>query len=243
LRRRTKRRSRVGWFRRWRGSLRAGKKKRLTRPARRIPRRHVALVMLLFLIAVFVYSYYRFDRTILPLVLEAAELELQTEMNNVINAVIHDITREKGITANDFFTRQHDPITGGPVLSINTVLVNDMCNEAAKRISDRLNNLEPRVVSVPIGMAFNLDTLSQAGPRFNFTMAPIGNALVTYDSRLTAKGINQVHFAVWMTVEAVVRIINPVHSFEVEVSRHVSLVDTVISGIVPETYLNLDIPR
>jgi len=199
--------------------------------------------MVLFLVAAFAYSYYRFDRKILPIVLNAAELKLQTDINNVINEVIHEIIRENRISASDFYTRSENAVTGNPVLSVNTVLVNNLCNEAAKRISDRLSNLDPEVVSVPLGMAFGLDTLSQVGPPFTFRMAPIGNALVHYDSSFVSVGINQVHFSVWLNVEAVVRIINPVHSFEVELARHVSLVDTVISGEVPDTYLNLDLPR
>jgi hypothetical protein len=40
-----------------------------------------------------------------------------------------------------------------------------------------------------------------------------------------------------------VRIINPVHSSEIIVMRNVSLVDTVISGVVPETFVNMDVPN
>jgi sporulation protein YunB len=229
----------------WRSSRYVNKPRHPRRPGqnRRIPRRYIALVMVIFFVAAFAYGYYRFDRTILPLVLEAAELKLQTDMNNVIFEVIQEIIRENRISASDFYTQRYDATAGNPVLSVNTILVNNLCNEAALRISERLNNLDPEIVSVPMGMAFKLDTLSQVGPRFNFVMAPIGNALVSYDSRFSSVGINQVHFSVSLTVEAVVRIINPVHSFVVEVNRHVSLVDTIISGVVPETYLNLDIPR
>ncbi|MCL1877707.1 MAG: sporulation protein YunB [Defluviitaleaceae bacterium] len=41
-------------------------------------------------------------------------------------------------------------------------------------------------------------------------------------------------------MESVVRIINPVQSSEIHVTRQVSLVDTIISGGVPETFLHLD---
>jgi len=91
-------------------------------------------------------------------------------------------------------------------------------------------------------MALGLDTLAQFGPHFSFSLAPIGNALVDYESSFTAVGINQTHFAVWLTVESTVRIINPVQSSEIIVNRTVSLVDTIISGEVPETYLNMDTP-
>jgi len=194
--------------------------------------------MLSLVVIVFVHSFYRFDRRVLPMVLEAAELRIQTEINNVINTVIQEIIREGNITAADFVVVDSD----SGVLSVNTVLVNDICNTAAQRISERLNNMEPEVAVVPMGMAFGLDILAQTGPRFSFTLAPIGNALVNYESSFTAVGINQIHFAVWLTVESVVRIINPVHSSEIFVVRNISLVDTVISGTVPETYLNMDLP-
>jgi sporulation protein YunB len=208
-----------------------------------VPRKYLFIFMLAVVIAAFTYSFYRFDRTIIPLVLDAAELTLQTDINNVINAVITDIIRDNHITATDFYSTQQNQGAGAPVLTVNTVLVNGICNLAAKLISERLNTLEPEVVRVPIGMAFHFDTLAQVGPRFSFTMAPIGNALVDFDSRFSAVGINQVHFSLWLDVEATIRIINPVHSFEVEVSRRILLVDTIISGVVPDTYLNLDLLR
>jgi len=208
----------------------------------RIPKRYVALVMILIAISAFIYSYYRFDRLILPLVLEAAEIQLQTEINIVINQVVQEIIFERNLTASDLIVQHAMVGESGPVLSVNTVLVNEICNAVATRISERLNNMEPETVAVPMGMAFGLDTLAQVGPRFNFRLAPIGNALVDYESRFVAVGINQTHFSVWLTVESEVRIINPVHSSVVEVTRHISLVDTIMSGVVPDTYLSVDTP-
>jgi len=238
------------WWRRGGGrassSKRVGEKpaqKNLRSEGFRVPRKFVVFVVLVLLLVFFVRGFYRFDRQILPLVLEAEELRLQTEINNVINAVVHEIIVENRITANDFIMPGQITADAKPVLSINTVLVNEICNAVAQAISERLNNMEPEIISVPIGMALGLDTLAQAGPRFTFTMAPIGNALVNYDTSFTAVGINQTHFSVWLTVEAVVRIINPVQPLEILVTRYVSLVDTIISGIVPGTYLNMDAPN
>jgi len=198
--------------------------------------------MMAALFVVFVYNFYRFDRLILPLVLEAAELELQMEINNVINQVVQEIIVQHNVSASDFIVLSSMG-DGNAVLSVNTVLVNDICNAAAQRISYLLNNMEPKVASVPMGMAFGMDTLAQVGPRFNFRLAPIGNALVDYETSFVAVGINQTHFSVWLTVESVVRIINPVHSTEIVVVRHVSLVDTVIGGTVPDTFLSMETPN
>ncbi|MCL2048155.1 MAG: sporulation protein YunB [Defluviitaleaceae bacterium] len=204
----------------------------------KIPKKYAAFLLVFIFILSSGYSFYRFDRRILPLVLEAAELRIQTEINNVINAVVLDIITRNHVSAADFILLNE--IEAAPSLSVNTVLVNEICNAAAQAISERLNNLEPEIASVPLGMVLGLDTLAQLGPRFTFSLAPIGNALVNYESSFTAVGINQVHFSVWLKVESVVRIINPVQSSQIHVTRHVSLVDTVISGTVPDTYLNLE---
>ncbi|MCL2457222.1 MAG: hypothetical protein FWD19_06715, partial [Defluviitaleaceae bacterium] len=143
-----------------------------------------SVIIILFLFSS-VAGFYRFDRRIMPRVLEAAELRIQTEINNVINSVVHDIIVKNKISASDFILQNEN-------LSVNTILVNEICNAAAQAISARLNNLEPEVASVPIGMILGLDTLSQIGPRFSFSMAPIGNALVNYESSFSAVGINQV---------------------------------------------------
>jgi len=197
--------------------------------------------MILATIAALAYSYYRFDRLIIPLALQAAELRIQTDINLVINNAIQEIIDSRNLTAADFIV-QHSTDNIGLALSVNTLLVNDICNAAAMLISDRLNNMEPITISVPMGMAFELDTLANVGPRFNFQLAPIGNAIVDFGSRFSAVGINQTHFSVCLTVESEVRIINPVHSDTIFMSRHVSLVDAIFAGEVPETYLSVEAP-
>ena len=168
-------------------------------------------------------------------------MRIQAEINNVINYVVHEIIIQNQVTAEDFILRNFTA-DEKPVFSVNTVLVNEICNAAAMAISARLNNMEPEIVSVPVGMILGLDTMAQTGPRFSFKLAPIGNALVNYETSFTAVGINQTHFSVWLTVDSVVRIINPVQSAEIVVTRNVSLVDTIITGGVPDMYLNMDNP-
>ena len=104
-----------------------------------------SVILILFFVSS-VLGFYRFDRKILPLVLEAAELRIQTEINNVINSVVHEIIVKNKISASDFILQNEN-------LSVNTILVNEICNAAAQGISARLNNLEPEVASVPIGIS------------------------------------------------------------------------------------------
>lgn len=232
-------RMRRGWGIRWHIRRRAGKRG----PVKTHKKTTRLLLMGLFILITILamsYAYYRFDRRILPLVLASTDMKLKTTINNAIHTEVQAIILDRAAKAVDFYIQTPEPNGNGNVLAVNTVLVNDICNAAALAISERLSNMEPEPVSVPVGMALGLDTLASIGPRFTFTLSPTGNALVNYESRFEAVGINQVHFEVWLTVVSTIRIINPVQSSTVTVTREVSLVDTVISGLVPETYLNMD---
>jgi sporulation protein YunB len=198
-----------------------------------LQRKHVFWVLCMAVAVLFAWSYYRFDRRILPLVLEAEQLNMQTEINSVINTVVHEIIVANRITAADLIIQDADH-----AVTVNTVLVNEIANAVAMAMSHYLANMPPTRVRVPMGMGMGLDTLAQWGPRFSFNLAPVGNALVDYDSSFTAVGINQVHFSVWLNIDAVVRIINPHYGSEIHVARQISLVDTVISGVVPDMYLH-----
>jgi sporulation protein YunB len=202
---------------------------------RRARTKWLLLLSFTLLLAGFAYAYYRFDRRVMPLALSLAEVNAKTEINSIIHSEIQAIINERAMTARDFYMTGDDH-----TVTVNTVLVNEICNDVAARVSEKLSQLNPQPVSVPLGMAFGLDTLAYFGPRFSFNLSPVGNALVDYKSRFESVGINQVHFEVWLTVESTIRIINPVQSASITVSRDVSLVDTMVSGAVPDTYLNMN---
>jgi sporulation protein YunB len=214
--------------------------KPLFKPKRRAtgrkPGRKWLLLFIFFSLALGLgYAYYRFDRQVVPLALSMAEVNAKTEINGIIHSQIQAIIQERSLGAQDFYMTGDDH-----TVTVNTVLVNEICNAVAAGVSDKLSQLNPQPVSVPLGMALGLDTLAYFGPRISFNLSPVGNALADYESRFESVGINQVHFEVWLTVESTVRIINPVQSASVTVSRDVALVDTMVSGAVPDTYLNVN---
>jgi sporulation protein YunB len=206
------------------------------RPPGRKPGRKWLLLFIITLLAVGLgFAYYSFDRRVVPLALSMAEVNAKTEINGIIHQEIQGIIQERKLAAQDFYMTGDDH-----TVTVNTVLVNEICNAVAARVSDKLSQLDPQPVSVPLGMALGLDTLAYFGPRISFNLSPVGNALADYESRFESVGINQVHFEVWLTVESTVRIINPVQSSSITVSRDVALVDTMVSGAVPDTYLNMN---
>ena len=69
---------------------------------------------------------------------------------------------------------------------------------------------------------------------------PSKEALVNYNTEFNSVGINQSNFKIWIDINTTVRIINPLQKKEIEFNRKVMIVDTVINGVVPENYMNIN---
>lgn len=56
---------------------------------------------------------------------------------------------------------------------------------------------------------------------------------------LCSAGINQTNYKIWLTVNITVSLANPIYSKNVNMTRKIMLVDTVIKGEVPSSYLGV----
>ena len=200
------------------------------------------LIFLMFtvLIALATFTVFRIDKKILPAALAASDMQIKTKINVAINDSIEKIIVEKQLSDIDFFNKTTD--SDGKILSIsvNTVLVNQICNLSAIEISERLTGLEKEKIKLPYGSLLGIGVLANIGPSYTVSLMPMGNALVEYHSKFESTGINQLNFQVWLSVKSTVQVINPLQNSEIVINREIPLVNTVITGEVPSTYFNFD---
>jgi len=163
-------------------------------------------------------------------------MSIKTKMNDTIYRSVNNIIKERNLSAADFYTKND----AGDSLSVNTVLVSDLCNTAALDISNTLDSMGEQRISIPIGSVLSIKALANSGPAYTVSLLPAGNAEVNYESKFVAMGINQINFQVWLHVTSTVRIVNPIQSNVIEVDRDVPLVNTIISGDVPNSYFNVN---
>ncbi|MCL2352777.1 MAG: sporulation protein YunB [Firmicutes bacterium] len=209
------------------------------RPRRKRKKRYGLrfLMILAFTILIAAFLFRQLDRKILPPALAAANMKVKTQMNIAINNAMQKIIEEKNATAEDFFTKVQDATGKVSSISVNTVLVNEVCNSAAVAISQELSTLSGDKVSIPFGALLGIGAFANTGPNYRFTVLPVGEATVDYVSQIDTAGINQTMFQVFITVDAAVQIVNPLQYGQVSISRKIPLVNAVISNDVPGTYL------
>ncbi len=200
-------------------------------------RKKVPFILLLpvFLVLVCVIAMIQFDRKILPQALAISHLQAKSKANSVIDNSINETLENMEIKSSDFFIGNE---TGNiDSFSADTILINRFCTNVSQNIGKNLEALSDEMIEIPLGAVSGVYMFANLGPKISFTLMPMGESVVDYETSFTAVGINQTNFKIWINVNMGVQIVNPLIEEKVTLSRKLMLVDTVINGQVPESYL------
>ena len=123
------------------------------------------------------------------------------------------------------------------------IAANICLTEAKERssayITEKLVNMENNEVKIPYGAASGIAMFANSGPEISFRIKPVGGTDVDYKTEFMSAGINQTNYKIWLTVNITVSLANPIYSKNVNMTRKIMLVDTVIKGEVPSSYLGV----
>lgn len=188
------------------------------------------LLIIFFVISV---AYIHF---VMPISVKICQKYAITSINNIIQNSLY--SSSKNIKSEDFILRS-DNNGRLEYLSVNSMIVNNICAETASTVSQNLNNLTTSKIRLPLGVFTGLPILSHFGPSTTIRLQPIGDAAADYETSMTQAGVNQVNFQVWINVHTTVSIVNPLWSKDLEITRKLTLVNTVFNGEIPKTYIKV----
>lgn len=188
------------------------------------------LLIIFFVISV---AYIHF---FMPISVKICQKYAITSINNIIQNSLY--SSSKNIKSEDFILRS-DNNGRLEYLSVNSMIVNNICAETASTVSQNLNNLTTSKIRLPLGVFTGLPILSHFGPSTTIRLQPIGDATANYETSMTQAGVNQVNFQVWINVHTTVSIVNPLWSKDLEITRKLTLVNTVFNGEIPKTYIKV----
>lgn len=192
-------------------------------------------ITFLLLIIFFVISI-AYIRFVMPISVKICQKYAITSINNIIQNSMYSAS--KNIKSEDFILRS-DNNDRLEYLSVNSIIVNNICAETASTVSQNLNNLTTSKIRLPLGVFTGLPILSHFGPSTTIRLQPIGDATADYETSMTQAGVNQVNFQVWINVHTTVSIVNPLWSKDLEITRKLTLVNTVFNGEIPKTYIKV----
>ena len=220
------------------------KRKRLStkKPVRKKRSKGKIAFFILFSAAIITLSFFLglVDKRLLPAVIKIEEHKIQALLNQAIDKSVKASVSGRSLISSDFFAKAEDSSGKIVSLSVNTLLINEICADLSESVDIILASYGMDTVEVPAGALLGVDWLANFGPVYKVKVMPVGSAHVEYDSSFESAGINQINFNVWLTISTRMQVVNPLQTREITVTRAIPLVNTVFAGEIPAMYFNPD---
>ncbi len=201
------------------------------RKKRRLP--YVAAVIALFIIGALVYLRV----VVAPVVKSVSEEEIKALTTTAVNrAVIEALEEIPDYT--EVVSFHYDVNQKVNLLQVNSLIVNEIVQNSTLKAQEKLGAFGMRGVSIPMGSLTGFMSLSGKGPSVNIKTVPIGSIDTNLFSEFTEAGINQTRHRVFLRLDASVSVVLPGANNVVNTLTEVVIVESVIVGEIPETYLN-----
>lgn len=126
------------------------------------------------------------------------------------------------------------------ILKTDIVTLNQIVSDIALEIQNELNKIENQNVEIPMGALLGSQYFAATGPRMKIKIIPAGNIITDIKTEFKAAGINQTVYRIYLNIDCNVSILTSYKTINKTITNQILLVETVIVGGVPETYLQLE---
>jgi sporulation protein YunB len=176
------------------------------------------------------------DVRLRPVVREMAVARSRSIATRVISEAIHKTVTDNNISYDDLIS--FEKTNEGMISAVKTdiVKVNRLKSALSVDILDRLSDIDEDELSIPIGSVINGDLFSGRGFRIKIKLMPIGSVATDITNSFESAGINQTLHRINMEVRAVISLVLPTMSVNVDIVNTVCIAETVIVGQVPSAY-------
>ena len=192
----------------------------------------ISSIILLFAVVV---VYIRFVVT--PVVKTVAEEKVRSLTVSTVNAAVTSVLEAEPSFV-DMVEYGHDANGDLNSIKINATRVNAVMQRSVQKTQNGLSDMISSGVNIPVGSVSGITFLSGKGPNLNVAVIPVGSVDARLRSEFSEIGINQTIHKIYLSLDSTIKIIIPGEGNTIKSSSEVLLVESVIIGKVPDTYLN-----
>ncbi len=192
----------------------------------------ISSIILLFVVVV---VYIRFVVT--PVVKTVAEEKVRALTVSTVNAAVTSVLEAEPSFV-DMVEYGHDANGDLNSIKINATRVNAVMQRSVQKTQNGLSDMISSGVNIPVGSVSGITFLSGKGPNLNVAVIPVGSVDARLRSEFSEIGINQTIHKIYLSLDSTIKIIIPGAGNTIKSSSEVLLVESVIIGKVPDTYLN-----
>ena len=189
-------------------------------------------------LAIFISAYVCFATVAIPVLYSAFEAELGEMAASLVN---EQAFRFVGLTGDKNVYFDCTVNSDGYVTSVVTDsrCINALSRRIASSVQTGIDNVKERTVEIPFGNFTKIHSLYGRGKILVFKMRPTGSASCEVYSELSACGINQTRYKLYVTVSAELVVVMPRRTLREKYSSDYLVFENLIAGKVPDSYLNI----
>ena len=198
-----------------------------------ILRRWAILLLVLVVLAVIAAESW-----LIPLVEAVGTHRSQALYDGTVNGMTADILQQYGWTDEDLLTVQTDAAGNVTAVYPDTVKLNRLAAELNESLMSQLRSETGMAFSVPSGSVFGGVWTANRGPLLTFRLTADSIVTTGIKDTVTSVGINQTCYTLFITVEQDVLLIYAGRYKTLTMRSEVMVVQTVLMGDVPQTYVD-----
>lgn len=196
--------------------------------------RPLAIIFLLLLLL------YGVDGRIRPMITTIAGNQARVFATHAIQRSVVEELEDYTVSYVDLVQVKIDREERVTSLQTDAVRLNLLQAKLTTAASERLEKLDSQQIRIPIGTLIGWQPLSGRGTRIPFRIIPAGFVSSELQHRFEEAGINQTRHQIMLLLHANIIAVLPGFSSATEVTSEILLAETVIVGIPPQEYTNVE---
>jgi sporulation protein YunB len=183
--------------------------------------------------------FYFVEHNLFPTILAIAEAKAVQLAVKTVNDAVRNRILSRTLRYEDLIAIHKDSEGRVVLMQANTVKITEMATDVAVTVEKTLAELEKDEFGIPLGQVLGSQILANYGPRIKVRIIPVGSVKVEILDNFESAGINQTRHRFFLRLDTQVKIVVPLQEKEVRVATDVPLVENVIVGTVPDTFVNV----
>lgn len=200
-------------------------------------RKSIAITaVLLILSSIFLYL----QIVLAPLIVELALARVDNRASYIINEAIETQMQSDDIDYENIVFLEKDVNGNITALKTNINEVNRLKTQILSVIDDMLLDLDVNEIGIPLGNLLLPEIFSGTGPKLPVKVMSVSASDAEFHNEFAEAGINQTSHRMMMDVTITMTVLTPMGTESITVTSAVVVAETVIVGLVPDSYVNVE---
>ncbi len=179
------------------------------------------------------------DAALRPILEQVAAQQVHLAVVRLINEAVYD-QLGNGVAYQQLINVSTDADGRVTLMQPDTVKITRLVTSIARDLEEKLGSLSREDIKVPLGMLTGNSLLADKGPNLTLALLPLGSVSVNIHDEFSAAGINQTRHSIMLDIVVDMGILLPFQSTFTQITDTLPIVESVIVGPIPETYLNME---